>query len=328
MSDGAGAASMNAIVRSRYGPPATLELREVDRPVPGAGQVVVRVRAASVNFADPLLVRGRPFLVRAATGLVRPRNPVIGQDLAGLVEAVGPNVTQHRPGDAVFGRGAGSFVEYALCRADQVVPIPPNVPFEQAAAVPLAGTTALQGVRDHGRVGPGQHVLIIGASGGVGSFAVQLAKSLEAEVTAVCSTRNLDLVRSIGADHVIDYTREDVTRGAARYDVILQFAGTRSPGRLRRLLKPRGTLVLSSGQGRLSGLDRIVKALLLSRFVRQRLVVFEERENAADLRYLGDLIASGKVTPAIDRAFPLSEAAAAIGYVESGHTSGKVVITV
>jgi NADPH:quinone reductase-like Zn-dependent oxidoreductase len=318
---------MRAIVRDHYGPPESLELRELDVPTPGAGEVLVRVRAASVNFADPLVVRGRPLVVRLATGFRRPRNPVPGVDLAGEVEAIGSGVTRFRPGDPVFGRADGAFAEFAVASQDRLAQKPAILSFDEAAAVPMAGTTALQGIRDHGGVQPGQRVLVIGASGGVGTFAVQIARALGAHVTGVCSTRNLDLVRSIGAEAVIDYARDDYLRGTTRFEVILQVAGTHSPLELRRILSPGGTLVLSSGQGRLAGVDRILKALATSAFVRERLVVFAEKENQEDLLALVQLAESGSLAPVVDRTYSLHDGIAAIRYMEAGHTRGKVVIT-
>ncbi len=319
---------MKAIVQNRYGSPDDLELREIERPVVGADDVLVRVRAASITVADCHIVRGSPYFMRLATGLRRPKEPISGTDVAGEVEAVGTNVTALQPGDAVFGWCHGALAEYACARADHFVRKPASLTFEQAAAIPEAGCTALQGLRDQGRVQPGQKVLIIGASGGVGTFAVQLAKAFGAEVTGVCSAGNVELVRSIGADHVIDYTREDVTRGQQRYDVILQLAGTQSPAVLRRVLTPTGTLVMSSGQGRFSGIDRIVKALVASPFVRQRHAVWVAVPNQENLVTLKELIDAGKVTPIIDRSYSLREAPAAVGYVEAGHTRGRVAIAV
>lgn len=318
---------MQAIIRRRYGPPAALELREVDRPTIGDGDVLVRVRAAGVNPADWHVMRGRPFLLRlAGYGISVPKRPGLGSDVAGVVEAVGPAVTRWRPGDEVFGWGRATFAELAAAREVRLEPKPASLSFEAAAAVPLAAVTALQGLRDTGRLAAGQSVMVIGASGGVGSFAVQIAKALGAEVTGVCSTPNVDLVRSIGADHVIDRTREEVTGGGRRYDLIFQLGGTMSPGRLRRALAPKGTLVLSSGDGRFSGIDRIVKASLTSPFVGQRLVAWVADEDRAALATVAELIESGAVRPVIDRSYPLHEAAAAMAHVETGHTRGKVVI--
>jgi len=319
---------MKAIVQRRYGSPGHLRLREIDKPVVRDGEVLVRVRAASVNAADWHVVTGRPFVMRFVVGLRRPKSPVPGMDVAGEVEAVGANVSQLRPGDQVFGSCDGAFAEYACAGADRFAPKPTNLTFEQAAAVPLAALTALQGLRDHGRVQPGQKVLIIGASGGVGTFAVQIAKAFGSEVDGECSTSNVEMVRSIGADHVIDYTREDLTRGGKRYDFIFQLGGTRSPWDLRRALAPRGTLLLSSGAGRFAGIDRIISARVLSLFAGQRLTTFLAKENRADLLVLKELIEAGKVTPVIDRTYGLSETPAAIRYLEAGHTRGKVVLTI
>ncbi len=318
---------MQAIVQHRYGGPEVLGVEELERPTPGPGLVLVRVRASAIFFGDWRLMRGSPFVIRFATGLRRPKNPVPGLDLAGVVEAVGDGVEDLRPGDEVFGWAAGSLAEYALTPATQVAPKPAGLSYEEAAAVPEAAMTALQGLRDHGRVQPGQRVLVIGASGGVGTFAVQIAKALGATVTGVASTRNLDLVRSIGADAVVDYTRDDVTRLDDRYDVIFQGAGTQSPMALRRILTEDGTLVLSNGQGRLAGIDRILAATLLNPFVRQRLVVYVTHENRDDLLAVRDLIDAGAVRPVIDRTYPLADAAEAMQYLEAGHTRGKVVIT-
>jgi len=319
---------MKAIVQRKYGSPDLLRLQEIDQPVIHDDDVLVRVRAASVNAADWHMVTGSPFVMRFVVGLRRPKSPVPGMDLAGEVAAVGANVTQLRPGDQVFGSCDGAFAEYACAGQDHFAPMPANLTFEQAAAVPLAALTALQGLRDHGRIKPGQKVLIIGASGGVGTFAVQIAKAFGAQVDGECDTSNVEMVRSIGADHVFDYTREDVTRGGTRYDFIFQLGGTRSPSDLRRALAPGGTLVLSSGAGRFAGIDRIVKARALSPFVGQRLATFLAKENKADLLVLTELIETGKVTPVIDRTYALSETPAAVRYLEAGHTRGKVVLTI
>ena len=319
---------MKAIVQDRYGPPEVLELREIERPAVGDGDVLVRVRAASVNPQDWHLMRATPFIVRATgTGLRVPTNPVRGTDAAGEVEAVGKNVTRLRPGDEVFGWCQGAFAEYVCADESHFVPKPADLSFEGAAALPLAGCTALQGLRDTGAVEPGQEVLIIGAGGGVGTFAVQIAKALGCRVTGVCSTAKLDLVRSLGADDAIDYTREDFTRAERRYDVIFQLAGTASPAACRRALTPTGTLVLSSGEGRFAGIDRVVRALVSSPVVRQRLRPFLTKETTEDLVALVELVESGKVTPVIDRTYPLSGVSEAIAYLEEGHARGKVVIT-
>jgi NADPH:quinone reductase-like Zn-dependent oxidoreductase len=319
---------VKAIVQRRYGAPDVLTLEELPRPEPGHGEVLVRVRAASIFAGDLHVVRGAPFFVRFATGLRRPRNPIPGVDLAGVVEAEGPGVTDLRAGDEVFGFAVGSLAELVRVPADHVVRRPTNLTPGQAAAVPEAALTALQGLRDHGRVRAGQRVLIIGASGGVGTFAVQIAKALGATVTGVCGPSNLDLVRSLGADHAIDHTRTDVTTAGERYDVILQLAGTASPRRLRRALVPGGTLVLSNGTGRMAGVDRILAAVVLGPFVRERLVVFVTKENGADLATLAAMIESGQVRPVVDRTYPLAEAADALLYLEAGHARGKVVIAV
>jgi NADPH:quinone reductase-like Zn-dependent oxidoreductase len=274
---------------------------------------------------------GLPYPIRlAGYGLRAPKNPVLGADLAGVVVATGKSVTRFQPGDEVFGIGKGSFGEYARVLERKLAPKPANLTFDQAAAVPISGTTALQGVRDHGRIQPGQKVLITGASGGVGTYAVQLAKAFGAEVTAVCSTTKLDLVRSLGADHLIDYTREDFAAGGAQYDVILDIGGNASLSRLRAALVPKGTLVIMGGEtgGRwLGGTDRQVRAMLLSPFVGERLGTFVNSENHEDLIVLTGLIESGVVTPVVDRRFPLSEAPKAIQYLIDGHARGKLVIT-
>jgi NADPH:quinone reductase-like Zn-dependent oxidoreductase len=322
---------MKAIAYHRYGPPEVLGLEEVDEPVVQDDDVLVRVRAASVNPRDWHFLRGLPYVVRPV-GLRRPKSGVLGSDIAGQVEAVGKAVTRFRPGDEVVAFVlSGAFAEHAAVPEAVLGPKPATLTFEQAATVPLAALTALQGLRDHGRVQPGQKVLILGASGGVGTFAVQLAKSFGAEVTGVSSTRNLELVRSLGADHVIDYTREDFTRSGQTYDLIFQLAGTRSPSDLRRALTPKGTLVLSSGEsdGRWIGpLGRVIKAAVLSPFLRQRLGTFEAKQSGDDLRVLKELIESGKLAPVIDRTYPLIETSEAIRYLETGHARGKVVITV
>ncbi len=323
---------MKAITYHRYGAPDVLEFQEVEEPAVHDDDVLVRVRAASANPRDWHFMRGLPAFMRLQFGLRNPKHSGLGSDIAGQVEAVGRNVTRFRPGDEVFADVVmGGFAEYASVPEEFLELKPANLTFEQAAAVPLAALTALQGLRDHGRVQPGQKVLIIGAAGGVGSFAVQLATSLGAEVTGVCSTRNIDLVRSLGADHVIDYTQTDFTRSGQRYDLVFQLAGTAPPADCRRALTPRGMLLLSSGEsdGRLLGpVDRIIKALLLAPFVRQRLVPFVAKRSGEDLRVVKELIEAGTVTPVIDRTYPLSDVPEAIRYLEEGHARGKVVITV
>jgi NADPH:quinone reductase-like Zn-dependent oxidoreductase len=321
---------MKAIVHSRYGPPDALELRDIDQPVITDDQVLVRVHAAAVGKGDWLTVQGLPYVARMRYGLPRPKHPVPGFDVAGRIEAVGSHVTQLQPGDAVFGWCDGSFAEYASVPQSQLARKPGNLTFEQAAAVPISGFAALQALRDTGGVQPGQTVVIIGASGGVGSFAVQLAKAFGAQVTGVCSTRSAELVRSIGADQVVDYTREDFTRTGQRYDLILELAGNRSLSELRRALSPTGTLVLVGGSGGrwLMGTGRTLRAVVVSPFVGQRLRSFFSKPRGADLVVLKELLEAGKVTPVIDRSFPLSETAEAIRYVGERSTQGKTVITV
>jgi NADPH:quinone reductase-like Zn-dependent oxidoreductase len=326
---------MKAFVCNEYGPPGALRLEEVATPVVADDAALVRVDATSVNSADWHMIRGDPYIARLSFGLRRPKNPIPGCDLVGRVEAVGDGVTTLQPGDEVFaspfGRGFGAFAERASVRADLLALKPANLSSEQAAAVPVAGMTALQGLRDQGRVEPGKKVLVVGASGGVGTFAVQIAKALGAEVTGVCSTRNVDMVRSIGADHVVDYTQEDFTRDERRYDVIFQLAGTQSPLACRRALTSKGTLVLSSGEssGRWIGpLVRPLQALLLSPFVGQRLISFTVKPNGDDLRFLTELIEAGTVTPVIDRTYSFGELPEAIRYLEQGHARGKVIVTV
>jgi NADPH:quinone reductase-like Zn-dependent oxidoreductase len=323
---------MKAIVQDRYGSPDVLELRDVDKPVVGDDEVLVRVHAAGVDQGVWHMMAGLPYLIRiAGFGLRAPKNPVGGSDVAGRVEAVGENVTRFQPGDEVFGTCHGSFAEYACARADRLAPKPANLSFEQAAAVPISGYAALQAVRDQGKVRPGQRVLIIGAGGGVGTFAVQLAKALGAEVTGVCSTTKLEMVRSIGADRVIDYTREDFADGRHRYDVILDIAGNRSLSHLRRALAPEGTLVLVGGEGGgkwLGGIDRQLRAHVLSPFVRQKLGTWISTQREEDLKTLHELLEAGKVTPIIDRTYPLSDVPEAIRYLREGRARGKVVITV
>jgi NADPH:quinone reductase-like Zn-dependent oxidoreductase len=273
-------------------------------------------------------MRASPFVIRATgTGLRVPKSPVRGTDAAGEVEAVGKDVTRHRPGDEVFGWCRGAFAEYVCAGESHFVPKPAELSFEAAATLPLAGCTALQGLRDAGAVQPGQEVLIVGAGGGVGTFAVQIAKAFGCRVTGVCSTAKLDLVRSLGADDVIDYTREDFARGERRYDVIFQLAGTASPSACRRALTATGTLVLSSGEGRFAGIDRVVRALVSSPLVRQRLRPFLAKETTDDLVALAGLVEDDKLTPVVDRTYPLSEVPEAIAYLEAGHARGKVVIT-
>jgi NADPH:quinone reductase-like Zn-dependent oxidoreductase len=321
--------TMKAIVQDVYGAPDVLELRDIEKPVVGDDSVLVRVRASSVNPLDWHLMRGVPYIARLAFGMLKPEEKGRGVDVAGNVEAVGKNVKQLQPGDEVFGSCKAAFAEYVCAGENDFVPKPAGVTLEQAAAVPVAAVTALQGLRDHGRIQPGQKVLINGASGGVGTFAVQIAKSFGAEVTGVCSTRNVDMVRSIGADHVIDYSQVDFARSDEHYDLILDNM-YRSLSDCRRVLAPEGTFVLIGGSaGRwIDGLGRVVKARVLSAFVRQRLAQFTAQVTNEDMVVLKELIEAGKVTPVIDRTYPLSETPEAIRYLEEGHARGKVVITV
>ncbi len=328
-----GASLMTAVVRDVYGEPgAVLRVERIARPQAGPGEVLVSVRAAGVDRGVWHVVAGLPYPIRlAGFGVRRPVNPVPGSDLAGTVEAVGPDVTSVRPGDEVFGIGAGSFAEYARVPIGKLAPKPPSLSFEQAAAVPVSGLTALQAVRDHGRVAPGQSVLVIGASGGVGSYAVQIAKAFGARVTGVCSTGKVEHVRSLGADRVIDYTTEDPTAGDERFDVVLDIGGNRPIRRLRRVLAPRGRLVIVGGEtgGRwLGGTQRQIRAMALSPFTRQTLGTFIAKENAADLVVLTELVEAGRVRPDLERTLPLAEAAAAIEHLQAGRARGKTVLTV
>ena len=324
--------SMKAIVRDTYGSAEVLELRDIDRPGIGDDEVLVRVHAAGVDRGVWHIMTGLPYPIRlAGYGLRAPKNPVLGADVAGVVEAIGSGVTRFQPGDKVFGIGNGSYAEYARALESKLAPKPANLSFEQAAVVAISGSTALQGLRDHGKVEPGQKVLIIGASGGVGTYAVQLAKAFGAEVTAVCSAAKVEMVSSLGADHVIDYTHADFAEGEQRYDVILDIGGNASLSRLRRALAPKGTLVIAGGEtdGRwLGGADRQLRGLLLSRFVDQKLTTFVSSENHEDMIVLKQLIEAGKIAPMIDRRYPLAEAPEAIRYLEQGYARGKVVITV
>jgi len=325
---------MKAIVQDEYGTAQeVLRLEDIDRPGIGDDEVLLSVHAAGVDRGVWHLMTGLPYAVRlAGYGLRAPKNRVRGFDVAGRVEAIGKDVTTLQPGDEVFGIGAGTFAEYACARADKLAPKPENLTFEQAAVVPISALTALQALRDRAKVQPGQKVLIIGASGGVGTFAVQIAKAFGAEVTGVCSATKVDLVRSIGADHVIDYQLDDFADGSQRYDVIIDIGGHRSLSDLRRALTPKGTLVLTGGEtdGRWVGgvMPMALRALLLCPFVGQRLLPFMCSENNADLIVLTEMIESGKVTPVIDRTYQLIEVPDAIRYLEDGHARGKVVITV
>jgi NADPH:quinone reductase-like Zn-dependent oxidoreductase len=328
---------MKAIVQDRYGSPDSLELREVDTPVPARNEVLVQVRAAAVNAYDWHVMRGDPRLARLAIGLGGvPKAKIRGRDFAGRVEAVGQDVTRFSLGDEVYGDlgvADGAFAEYVCVPDAAVEPKPANLTFEQAASVPLSGSTALVGLRDAAQVRPGQRVLINGASGGVGTFAVQIAKSLGAEVTAVCSTKNVELVRSIGADHVIDYTCEDFSRNGQRYDVVFDLVGNRSLGDLRRALTAEGTLVLSGGgtpggSSLIGPMRLLFKSLAISRFVSQRLVRLTVTPSKEHLAALRELCESGQVAPIIDRTYPLCDVPEAIRYLETDHARAKIVITV
>ncbi len=322
---------MKAIVRHKYGSPNVLELQEIEKPVVEDDHVLVRVLAASVNAGDWHSMRGKPYIMRVmGYGLLKPKNIILGGDLAGRVEAVGRNVTEFQPGDEVFGMSIRTFAEYVSVRAVGIVPKPAKLTFEEAAAVPIAAITALQGLRDKGHIQSGQKVLINGASGGVGTFAVQIAKAFGADVTGVCSPRNVDMVRSIGADRVIDYTREDFTREGQRYDLIFDVAGNHSFSDCRRALSPNGTLVLTGQSGRKKvSILPLLTAPVLSRFMRkQRLVSFIAKRSKEDLTLLKELLEAGKVKSVIDRHYPLSEVPEAIRYLGEGHARGKIVITV
>ena len=322
---------MQAIVYEKYGSPDVLQLEEIDKPAVDDDQVLIKVHAASVNPLDWHRMRGEPYFMRTSEGLGKPKNTGLGADVAGRVEAVGRNVTQVQPGDEVFGMGIRTLAEYVVISGEGVVQKPANVTFEEAASVPVAALTALQGLRDKGGIQPGQNVLVNGAAGGVGTFAVQIAKSFGADVTGVCSTRNVELVRSIGADHVVDYTQEDFSRSGERYDLILDAAGNRSLSALRRVVTPEGTIVLvGAAKGRSGGrpILRLARGLLRGRFVSQTVVTYMAARNRDDLLFLKELMEAGKITPVIDRRYPLSEVPDAIRYLEAGHAQGKVVITI
>lgn len=326
------AATMQAIIQDRYGSADVLHLQEIDKPQTGDGDVLVRVHAAGLHIGDWHLMTGIPYLMRIiGFGFRAPKARVRGMDVAGVVEAVGKNVTRFQVGDEVFGTCDGSFAEYACAREDMLMPKPANLTFQEAAAVPTSAYTALQALRDAGKIQPAQKVLIIGASGGVGLFAVQIAKSLGADVTGVCSTAKMGTVRSIGADHVIDYTQEDFTRSGQQYDLILDMAGNRSLSQIRRALTPHGTLVLVGGEGGgrwIGAVSRSIQALVLSPFVRHNLRPLASKPRKEDLRFLTGLIEAAKLMPVIDRTYPLREAPEAIQYLHAGQARGKIVITV
>ena len=322
---------MKAIVYHCYGAPEVLKLEDIAKPAPADDRMLVKVHAASVNPLDWHFMRGTPYFMRTMSGIGAPKSIHMGVDFAGTVESVGKNVQRFKPGDEVFGGRDGAFGEYVSVRENGSVALKPtNLTFEQAAAVPIAGITALQALRDKGKIQPGQHVLINGASGGVGTFAVQIAKALGAVVTGVCSTRNLEMVRSIGADHVIDYTREDFTEGAQRYDLIVDTVGTHSLSEYRRVLKPDGALVMVGAVDKglwLGPMSGVLEAMVASHFVTQKFAFMLAELDQGDLTLLGNLMQTGKVTPVIDRRYPLRDLPEAMGYLEQGHARGKVVIT-
>jgi NADPH:quinone reductase-like Zn-dependent oxidoreductase len=322
---------MKAVVYTEYGPPDVLQLREVEKPAPKEDEALVRVHAASLNYPDWANVRGKPFLARLMSGaLIKPKHTILGADIAGRVEAVGRNAKQFQPGDEVFGDisecGFGGFAEYVSVPESALALKPANATFEEAAAVPMAAVVALQALRDPGRLQPGQKVLIVGASGGNGTFAVQIAKSFGAKVTGVCSTRNVDMVRSIGADHVIDYTREDLIQNGQRYDLILATAGYRSIFEYKRVLSPKGIYVSTGG-----AMAQTFQALLLGPWISmagtQKMSAMLARPNQKDLVFVKELLEAGKVVPVIDRRYPLSEVADALRYYGKGHARGKIIIT-
>lgn len=321
---------MKAMLQEIYGPPEALHLGEADEPVAGSSEVIVRVRAAGVDRGTAHLMRGEPYLLRIlGFGFRGPKNPVPGRDVAGTVVQVGSDVAEFAVGDEVFGIADGSFAEYAMARADKLVHKPADLTFEQAAVVPISSTTAMQGLRDVGRVQAGQRVLIIGASGGVGTYAVQLAKAFGAEVTGVCSTSKVDLVRSLGADKVIDYTQEDFAEDGSRFDLILDIGGNTRISRLRHALAPKGTVVIVGGEGgKWTGVGRQLRAVTVSVFIRQRLTMFVNKERHDDLDAVRQLIESGDVTPIVDRTYPLAEVPDAMRHLESGQARGKIAISI
>ena len=322
--------TMRAVVQARYGSADVLRTAQVARPRPGAEEVLLRVHAAGLDRGTWHLMAGKPYAVRLAIGLRRPRQPVPGKDVAGVVIAVGPAVTRFAVGDEVYGIGVGTFADLTVAKQNKVGRKPANLTFAQAAVVPVSGMTALRAVTDVGRVRPGHKVLILGASGGVGSYAVQIAKAYGAEVTGVCSAAKADLVRALGADHVIDYARENFADGSRRYDVILDIAGNPTLSRLRRALTPTGTAVLVGGEGgdRLTGMNRQLLALARAPFIRQRVALLTPQERASHIERLTALIEAGKVTPSVDRTYPLEQAPEAMRLLEAGQVRGKVAITI
>lgn len=330
MSDQPSSLMMRAIVQDTYGPPDSLEVGEIPRPESGDGELLVRVQAAGVDAGVWHATTGLPYLARLGLGLRKPKNRVPGLAFAGRVETVGAGVAGFAPGDEVYGTCGGSFAHYAVARPDKVAAKPANLTVAEAAAVPVSSVTALKAVRDAGRIQPGQRVLVTGAGGGVGTYAVQLAKAYGADVTGVCSAAKTDIVRSLGADEVIDYATTDFTRGREQYDLIIDIAGNRRVTDLRRVLTPRGTLVIVGGEGGgrwLGGFHRTLRAMLVSLFVRQRLRGLIAIDRAEDLKVVTQLIEAGKVTPAVDRTFPLNEAGRAVQYLHESRARGKIVIT-
>jgi NADPH:quinone reductase-like Zn-dependent oxidoreductase len=326
---------MKAVIYTQFGPPDVLQINEIEKPMPKDNEVLLKVRAASVNPYDWHMIRGTPFLMRVMmAGLRKPKDPRVGIDCAGTVEAVGKDVTQFKPGDDVFGGKSGALADYLCIPADGGIALKPaNVTFEQAAGVQVAGCTALQALRDTGKVQAGQNVLINGASGGVGTFAVQIGKSMGAQVTGVCSTRNVELVRSLGADRVIDYTTEDFTKSDERYDVIIDNVGTQPLSGFRAVLKPKGIYIMIGAGGPDEGgligpMGRLTQTLLMSPFIGQKMGMMMAKASQSDLKVLADLMQAGKVTTVIDRAYPLSEVREAVRYLESGRARGKVIVTI
>jgi NADPH:quinone reductase-like Zn-dependent oxidoreductase len=323
---------MKAVVSRCYGSPEVLKVEQAAKPTPADNEVLVKVHAAAVNPLDWHYMRGKPYIMRLGAGFGAPKDTRVGVDFAGTVEAVGKDVSHFKPGDEVFGGKSGALAQYVVVREDRSIVLKPaNVTFEQAAAVPIAAITALQGLRDQGNVKPGQKVLINGASGGVGTFAVQIAKSFGAEVTGVCSTRNVELVQSLGADHVIDYTKEDFTQGTQRYDLILDNVGSHSLSEYRHVLNPSGALVIVGGPSEdpwIGPMAAPLKASLLSPFVSQKMVMFLAELNPQDLQKLADLMQAGKMTSVIDRRYPLDQAPEAIRYLEAGRARGKVIVNI
>lgn len=322
--------TMRAVTRDRYGSADVLHLTQIPRPEPKSGEVLLRVHSAGVDRGAWHMMTGRPYLGRLAFGFRTPRSPALGIEVAGTVDAVGAAVTRFAVGDEVYGFARGSFAEYAVAREDRLAPKPVNLSFQQASVVPISAATALQALTDSGRAQPGQMVLVIGASGGVGSYAVQIAKALGAEVTGVASTAKLDLVGALGADHVLDYTRDDFADGSRRYDLVIDLAGNPTLSRLRRALTPTGTAVITGGEegGSFSGgMNRQLRAVAWSPFLRQRLTMFIAKQRFSDLDRLRILIEAGNVTPSIDRSYPLQETAEAMRYLAAGHARGKVAIS-